>query len=68
MRRRAPFLIAAAASLALAAPAPAQMPKRGGTLEFAISAETPTYDCHASDTYATSASTKSRWPSAFSLR
>ena len=53
MRRRVPFLIAAAASLALAAPAPAQTPKRGGTLEFAISAETPTYDCHASDTYAT---------------
>ena len=28
-------------------------PKRGGTLQFAISAETPHYDCHGSDTYAT---------------
>jgi peptide/nickel transport system substrate-binding protein len=33
--------------------AQAQTPKRGGTLVFAISAETPHYDCHASDTYAT---------------
>jgi len=31
----------------------AQQPKRGGTLQFAISAETPNYDCHGSDTYAT---------------
>src|ERR1043166_2698123 len=30
----------------------AQQPKRGGTLNFAISAETPHYDCHGSDTYA----------------
>ncbi len=35
------------------APADAQQPKRGGTLNFAISAETPHYDCHASETYAT---------------
>jgi peptide/nickel transport system substrate-binding protein len=28
-------------------------PKRGGTLNFAISAETPHYDPHGSDTYAT---------------
>ena len=34
-------------------PADAQTPKRGGTLQFAISAETPHYDCHGSDTYAT---------------
>src|SRR6266540_4452166 len=34
-------------------PAEAQQPKRGGTLQFAISAETPHYDCHGSDTYAT---------------
>jgi peptide/nickel transport system substrate-binding protein len=33
--------------------AQAQTPKRGGTLNFAISAETAHYDCHASDTYAT---------------
>src|SRR5438477_915568 len=31
----------------------AQQPKKGGTLQFAISAETPHYDNHASDTYAT---------------
>jgi peptide/nickel transport system substrate-binding protein len=31
----------------------AQQPKRGGSLQFAISAETPNYDCHGSDTYAT---------------
>src|SRR5712671_1368304 len=42
------FALAGAAS-----PADAQQPKRGGTLQFAISAETPTYDCHGSDTYAT---------------
>jgi peptide/nickel transport system substrate-binding protein len=35
------------------APADAQQPKRGGTFQFAISAETPHYDCHGSDTYAT---------------
>ncbi len=33
--------------------AQAQQPKRGGTLDFAISAETPHYDAHGSDTYAT---------------
>ena len=33
--------------------ADAQTPKRGGTLQFAISAETPHYDCHGSDTFAT---------------
>jgi len=31
----------------------AQQPKHGGTLNFAISAETPQYDPHGSDTYAT---------------
>ena len=31
----------------------AQQPKRGGVLQFAISAETPHYDCHGSDTFAT---------------
>jgi peptide/nickel transport system substrate-binding protein len=31
----------------------AQQPKRGGNLQFAISAETPHYDPHGSDTYAT---------------
>jgi peptide/nickel transport system substrate-binding protein len=33
--------------------AQAQSPKKGGALVFAISAETPHYDAHASDTYAT---------------
>ena len=33
--------------------AQAQGPKKGGTLQFAISAETPHYDPHGSDTYAT---------------
>ena len=42
------FAFAGAASTA-----DAQQPKRGGTLQFAISAETPHYDCHGSDTYAT---------------
>jgi len=46
--------VALAAALALATgAAEAQTPKRGGTLNFAISAETPHYDCHGSDTYAT---------------
>ena len=31
----------------------AQQAKKGGTLQFAISAETPHYDNHGSDTYAT---------------
>lgn len=43
----------AALSLAAGPKAEAQQPKRGGTLNFAISAETPQYDCHGSDTYAT---------------
>jgi peptide/nickel transport system substrate-binding protein len=52
------FALGLAGMLALAfagsiAPADAQQPKRGGTLNFAISAETPHYDCHGSDTYAT---------------
>ncbi len=37
----------------VADPASAQQPKRGGTLQFAISAETPHYDGHGSDTFAT---------------
>src|SRR3990170_9157156 len=31
----------------------AQSPKKGGTLTFAITAETPNYDAHGSDTFAT---------------
>jgi peptide/nickel transport system substrate-binding protein len=44
--------IGLAAALALPAAAWAQAPKKGGTLVYAISAETPTYDCSATDTYA----------------
>ena len=46
------FLFAAALAFS-AGIAQAQTPKRGGTMNFAISAETPHYDCHGSDTYAT---------------
>jgi peptide/nickel transport system substrate-binding protein len=54
MKRRtiAWVLMGAALTFALGT-AQAQTPKRGGTLNFAISAETPHYDCHGSDTYAT---------------
>jgi peptide/nickel transport system substrate-binding protein len=47
------FLGAFAFAFAGATGTYAQSPKRGGTLQFAISAETPHYDCHGSDTYAT---------------
>jgi peptide/nickel transport system substrate-binding protein len=47
------FLGAFALAIAGATASQAQKPKRGGTLQFAISAETPHYDCHGSDTYAT---------------
>lgn len=53
MKRIGMAALLAAASIALAASPFAQTPKRGGTLTFAISAETPHYDCHGSDTYAT---------------
>ena len=54
MRTRLTNILLVAAALAFAAgAAQAQTPKKGGTLNFAISAETPTYDCHGSDTYAT---------------
>ncbi len=43
---------ALAAVIACSTSAVAQTPKRGGTLNFAISAEAPTYDCHAGNTYA----------------
>jgi peptide/nickel transport system substrate-binding protein len=47
------FLGAFAFAFAGATTTHAQSPKRGGTLQFAISAETPHYDCHGSDTFAT---------------
>ena len=48
-------LFAAALAIALAVgaiTAHAQTPKRGGTLNFAVTAEPPNYDCHASQTFA----------------
>ncbi len=52
--KRIATLFAAAAALVLDAAVPqAQAPKKGGAFVFAISAETPHYDCHGSDTYAT---------------
>jgi peptide/nickel transport system substrate-binding protein len=54
MKRMITTALCAAAALAFAVGgAQAQTPKRGGNLTFAISAETPHYDCHGSDTYAT---------------
>jgi peptide/nickel transport system substrate-binding protein len=40
-------IVTAAASV----PALAQAPKAGGTLTFAVTGDTPTYDCHATTTY-----------------
>jgi len=48
--------VAAAAGAALAASAGlgvAQAPKKGGILNYAVVAEPPTYDCHATVTFAT---------------
>ena len=53
---RRSVLMSGAAAFALGNTMPdaqAQQPKKGGTLQFAISAETPHYDNHGSDTYAT---------------
>jgi peptide/nickel transport system substrate-binding protein len=43
----------AAAVTAAATSAMAQAPKKGGILNFAVVAEPPTYDCHATVTFAT---------------
>src|SRR5262249_13911935 len=45
-------LLLAAAMAGLTTAAAAQAPKRGGTLNFAVVAETSGYDCHASQTFA----------------
>jgi len=37
---------------AMTSPALAQTPKSGGTLNFAVSAEPPNYDCHAQSSFA----------------
>ena len=41
-----------ACGLATPAPALAQTPKSGGTLTYAVTGEAPTYDCHATTTFA----------------
>ena len=54
MKRTVGFAATAAAGLALTlTPALAQTPKPGGILNFAIVAEPPTFDCHATTTFAT---------------
>ena len=53
MKRTGTWLAAFAALAFAAGAADAQTPKRGGDFVFAISAETPHYDPHGSDTYAT---------------
>src|SRR5215470_15151603 len=53
MKRMSMAALLAAAVVGLTSPALSEGPKRGGTLTFAISAETPHYDCHGSDTFAT---------------
>ena len=53
MLRKLPLLLAAiGAVIAAPASAPAETPKRGGILNFAITAETSNYDCHGSQTFA----------------
>jgi peptide/nickel transport system substrate-binding protein len=47
------ILAALALAIALAGPARAQTPQRGGTLVFSAIGEPDTYDCHASATFAT---------------
>jgi peptide/nickel transport system substrate-binding protein len=44
-------LIGVAALAALAMPAHAQAPQRGGTLNYAVVSDPPNYDCHAHETY-----------------
>ena len=53
MRKFSTWLAAIAALAFMGGAVNAQTPKAGGTLNFAISAETPHYDPHGSDTYAT---------------
>lgn len=46
------ILVSAAAAALTLGSAEAQTPKRGGILQFAVTAEPPNYDCHASQTFA----------------
>src|SRR3974377_853808 len=53
MQRLLGTILGGAAALAFAsAVATAEEPKRGGTLNFAVLAEPPNYDCHGSTTFA----------------
>ena len=52
MRTIATFLFAAAATSLMVDGSLAETPKSGGILTYAVTAEAPTYDCHATTTYA----------------
>jgi peptide/nickel transport system substrate-binding protein len=45
-------LVAAGAATVFAGASDAQEPRRGGTLNFAVNAEPPNYDCHANTSFA----------------
>lgn len=45
-------LVAAASTCLAATPGYTQGPKRGGILTYAVTSEAPTFDCHATTTYA----------------
>ena len=51
---RGAFRLIAGVAVAALMPsgAQAETPKSGGTLTYAVTAEAPTYDCHATTTYA----------------
>ena len=51
MRKTSGLLLAAAASFIWAGAAGAETPVRGGTLNFAVVAEPPNYDCHSNTTF-----------------
>jgi hypothetical protein len=46
------LVLAAVVAAVMLGVAQAETPKRGGTLTYAVTAEAPTYDCHATTTYA----------------
>ncbi len=52
MSRAMKFIATALVAIAAASTVSAQAPKKGGTLNFAVIAEPPNYDCHASTTFA----------------
>jgi peptide/nickel transport system substrate-binding protein len=52
MRSVSRFLLAAVAAALAPTAAFSEAPKAGGTLTYAVTAEAPTYDCHATTTYA----------------